>query len=903
MVTYVNNLGLSEIATGDSAGNWGVLTNTSLELIGEALGYATEQSFGSDANATSAVDDGATSPVRSIYFKVTSAGSLTATRQLLITPDTIKRLMFIENATTGSQSITIKQGSGAGAAVTIPNGDTKAVILPGSGTGSIVLDAFASLSVVDLKVQDDLTVTDDMTVGGTLGVTGIATFTDDIIIGDGKTIGSASDVDAMSISSGGVVNFSARPTFAASLTIQDGGSIGSASDLNAVTISSGGVVAVTATTASTSSTTGALTVGGGVGIADDLYVGTDFDVTGNTVLDGTLTVTGGALLNGTTPTLTIGDAGAEDAKIVFDGNAADYHVGLDDSEDALQIGLGSALGTTPRITIRAAEVVVNDLGIDLDFRVESDGNANMLLVDGGDNVVLIGGATNSAGGMALKIGDSGNDGEIGFSADGDNSYITSYDRTNSSYHPLILSASNIIITNTGGTLYTDTAGGTTNLRLGLNAGDSIADGALRNTVVGGEAGTALTVGDDNVAVGYAALDKGTNERRNVAVGAYALTEQLDAGLAYNVAVGYTAGAAVTTGVQNTLIGGLAGDALTTGGANTVVGYGALGGEDANSGSTAIGHSALAVQNVATPNAYNTALGHSAGVLVSTGYHNTLLGGYAGDNITSGDSNIIIGYGIDAASATADNQLNIGGWITGAAGAITIPNKLTVSAADGVRDADYVAAFTNLEATASRNFGVTIQAGTNGSDIAVNVVNLAADTTLLRVHGNGTTTIANTLTLTDGNLVVADGHGIDFSAADSGLSSTSNLLDDYEEGTFTMGFTGASISLGSAVGAYTKIGRVVTWSYYSESSDISSASGSAAFTGLPFTVLNSASAYSPINIAYNTFFGGSTTAGTQGYSHRNSTTGALNIAGGTATSTFVDGTGKYIMMSGTYITSA
>ena len=39
------------------------------------------------------------------------------------------------------------------------------------------------------------------------------TFTDDIIIGDGKTIGSASDVDAMAISSGGVVTFSQNPIF------------------------------------------------------------------------------------------------------------------------------------------------------------------------------------------------------------------------------------------------------------------------------------------------------------------------------------------------------------------------------------------------------------------------------------------------------------------------------------------------------------------------------------------------------------------------------------------------------------------------------------------------------------------------------------------------------------------
>ena len=54
----------------------------------------------------------------------------------------------------------------------------------------------------------------------------------------------------------------------------------------------------------------------------------------------------GLTLGGTTPTLTIGDAGAEDTKIVFDGNAQDFHIGLDDSADSLTIGLGSTLGTT-----------------------------------------------------------------------------------------------------------------------------------------------------------------------------------------------------------------------------------------------------------------------------------------------------------------------------------------------------------------------------------------------------------------------------------------------------------------------------------------------------------------------------------------------------------------------------
>jgi hypothetical protein len=72
---------------------------------------------------------------------------------------------------------------------------------------------------------------------------------------------------------------------------------------------------------------------------------------GTTTVSGALTASGGATISGTTPTLTIGDAGAEDTKIVFDGNAQDYHIGLDDSSDDLVIGLGSTLGTTSYLNI------------------------------------------------------------------------------------------------------------------------------------------------------------------------------------------------------------------------------------------------------------------------------------------------------------------------------------------------------------------------------------------------------------------------------------------------------------------------------------------------------------------------------------------------------------------------
>ena len=72
-------------------------------------------------------------------------------------------------------------------------------------------------------------------------------------------------------------------------------------------------------------------------------------------------------------------------------------------------------------------------------------------------------------------------------------------------------------------------------------------------------------------------------------------------------------------------------------------------------------------------------------------------------------------------------------------------------------------------------------------------------------------IANGLTLTDGDVVFATGHGISFAATSDASSMTSELLDDYEEGTWTP--TAADAASGgntttTGQGRYTKIGRTV-----------------------------------------------------------------------------------------------
>ena len=162
--TYVNDLRLNELATGDASGTWGTITNTNLELIAEAFSFGTEAITTNADTHTTTVADGATDPGRSIYLKYT--GTLDSACTITIGPNTISKLWFIENGTSGSQNIIISQGSGAN--VTIPAGDTKVIYSDGAGSGAAVVDAFASLSVVDLKVQDDLTVTGDVDVDGTL---------------------------------------------------------------------------------------------------------------------------------------------------------------------------------------------------------------------------------------------------------------------------------------------------------------------------------------------------------------------------------------------------------------------------------------------------------------------------------------------------------------------------------------------------------------------------------------------------------------------------------------------------------------------------------------------------------------------------------------------------------------
>ena len=96
-------------------------------------------------------------------------------------------------------------------------------------------------------------------------------------------------------------------------------------------------------------------------------------------------------------------------------------------------------------------------------------------------------------------------------------------------------------------------------------------------------------------------------------------------------------------------------------------------------------------------------------------------------------------------------------------------------------------------------------------------------------------------IADGNLVIGTaGHGIDFSAqtatSASGASATSELLDHYEEGTWTPVYesTGGTYGYTTQTGYYTKVGNQVSVSAYIRTSSVSASSHNLIkVTGLPF----------------------------------------------------------------------
>ena len=668
--TYVNDLRLNEMATGDASGSWGTVTNTNLELIAEAFSFGTEAITTNADTHTTTIADGATDPGRSMFLKYT--GTLDSACTITIAPNTVSKLWFIENGTSGSQNILISQGSGAN--VTIPAGQTKAVYSNGGGSGAAMVDAFATLNVVDLLVDDDLTVTDDVAIGGlatvgeTLAVTGVLTTTAAAVFnggftsnGDTVTFASANANDPNII----IKNTTNDANAPIMDFITDKGAAGADNDSLGLIRFTGDNDAQEQITFARVLATVADASDGAEGGRLQLQVAThDGEIqTGLLLVDGNaedeIDVTIGS---GTSSNTTIaGDLAVTTNVDLLQGNHIRFKSSAGgtirgsisaESNDNLQFSTGSS--ETARMTINTdGKVLIGSAtsGRASTFQIHTPASG------GGDSILLTRADTNTDQQVgAINFGNNSDSdlGAITVKTDGaanTGAMLFSSAVGGTTAERLRISSTGTVLVATGSDLVTNTAG-TSNFRAGVNAGNSIASGGNYNVCIGDEAGTAITTADSNVAVGYQALATEDTLSESVAVGyrALALQNADDSNGGKNVAVGFTAGEAITSGNRNTFVGNRAGVDVDTADGNVAVGGDALFTNTGGESNTAIGFEALRTADANSGFIANTAVGVQAGKAITDGVSNTLIGGQAGLSLASVNYNTAVGtFALDACS--------------------------------------------------------------------------------------------------------------------------------------------------------------------------------------------------------------------------------------------------------------
>lgn len=162
MASTYSSLKIELIGNGEQSGTWGTTTNLNLgTAIEEAITGRATANFPTDADLTLGyTDSNAAQTFRNLILNVTSTGSLTVTRNLIV--PTIEKQYLIENNTSGGQSIVVKTSAGTG--VTVPNGRKMHVYA--DGTNVVVAFDFVNLAGGTATLST-LTVTGDGTFSGT----------------------------------------------------------------------------------------------------------------------------------------------------------------------------------------------------------------------------------------------------------------------------------------------------------------------------------------------------------------------------------------------------------------------------------------------------------------------------------------------------------------------------------------------------------------------------------------------------------------------------------------------------------------------------------------------------------------------------------------------------------------
>jgi len=199
--TYVNDLRLEEIGTGEASGTWGTKTNANLELIGEAFSYGSE-AIADASTHTITMADGTSDQARSFYLKCTGGGQACT---VTLAPNTVSKVWMIENAT--SATLTFSQGSGANVAVAA--GEVKMIATDGQGSAAVVYDLLtdANLAGTTAIAALKLAGTTVTSTGAELNILdGVTSTASELNLVDGSSAGTIVNSKAVIYSSGGQVN-------------------------------------------------------------------------------------------------------------------------------------------------------------------------------------------------------------------------------------------------------------------------------------------------------------------------------------------------------------------------------------------------------------------------------------------------------------------------------------------------------------------------------------------------------------------------------------------------------------------------------------------------------------------------------------------------------------------------
>ena len=339
MASSYTGLGTELMTTGENAGTWGTTTNTNLQILEQISGGYVEKSIAGGAQTTTlSVSDGSTGAElahRIIKFTGTITGN-----QIVTIPLDVQQMFILVNGTSGAYTVQFKYASGSGSSLTFGTTDKGTKIVYATA------DDGTNPNLVDTGISTN-------TLTGVTGDITIDSPADIVFDADGadfKFKDGGTEVLRISNSSSDVV---IKPTVDAKDIIfqqYDGTEVARVED--------GAQFNVSATTASSSSTTGALITGGGLGVAADANIGDDLTLRSDSAVlgfgadnDTTLTHTDGTglTLNSTN-------------KLTF-GDAATY---INQSSDGVMTVAGEA---TIDLTASTAVLVSNDLKLDSDNSV------------------------------------------------------------------------------------------------------------------------------------------------------------------------------------------------------------------------------------------------------------------------------------------------------------------------------------------------------------------------------------------------------------------------------------------------------------------------------------------------------------------------------------------------------